>query len=131
LTLPPGPPAPDYREQTGKRGEALARAYLEQQGYQVIAVNWRCPHGEIDLIVQKEGWTVFVEVRTRRSANTESAFGSITPGKRTRLLKAVHAYLDAQGDAETPWRVDVIAVALSRKAAPIIEHVEDALDWSS
>ena len=55
----------------GKRGEELAAAFLESEGYTILDRNWRCPQGEIDLVALDGVDTVFVEVKTRSSV----AFG--------------------------------------------------------
>jgi putative endonuclease len=115
--------------QTGQRGESLAVDYLRAQGYVILGNNWRCTLGELDIIAQKDDTLVFVEVRTRVARNTEDALASITLQKRARLLRAIHIYLKVHGLSDANWRVDVIAVALPRNAAPVIDHVEDALDW--
>lgn len=119
----------DKRHSTGAQGEHLAAAYLQKQGYTLITANWRCQHGEIDLVMQQGEMLVFVEVKTRRSAITAPAFDNITPRKRARLVAAVHAYLAAHPPEDAPWRIDAVAVALPRTGQPLIDHVEDALDW--
>lgn len=118
------------KQDTGKRGEQLAATYLRQRGYAIVQMNWRCPQGEIDIIARRDGELVFVEVRSRRAASTETAFESVSARKRERLVRAVHAYLNAHHlPTDSGWRVDVIAVALSAPSAERIAHVEDALDW--
>lgn len=112
---------------TGNYGEQLAADYLRKRGYDIIATNWHCPRGEIDIVAQHNALLVFVEVKTRRTRTTETAFASITPQKRERLIASVYAWLDQNADDEANWRIDVIAIALTRQ--PTIEHVEDALDW--
>lgn len=116
---------------TGERGEQLATDYLKRQGYSILARNWRCKRGEIDIIAQSStGDLAFVEVRTRHATNTERAFESISPPKQKRLIAATRLYLNTVITGPKPnWRIDVIAVALRRGMTPIIEHVEDALDW--
>jgi putative endonuclease len=117
------------RQAFGQQGERLAAQYLQQRGCALLAANWRCPHGEIDLIMQQGETLVFVEVKTRRSATTAPAFTAITPRKRQRLIAAAQAYLAAYHDDQIAWRVDAVAVAIPPRGQPIIEHVEDALDW--
>ncbi len=115
----------------GKQGEQLAAEHLQQHGYIILAANWRCLEGEIDLIAQRDAILVFVEVRTRRSG-TEAAFASIGARKRHLIEQAAYRYLaerDSTADENVAWRVDVIAVAIPPQGAPIIEHVEDALGW--
>ena len=115
--------------QIGARGEWLARNHLIQQGYTILDSNWSTRFGEIDIVAQSKGVYVFVEVKTRRSHNTETALAGITAAKHERIIKAVYQYLDDKGlDEDTAWRIDVIGVALDRGQA-VIDHVEDAFDW--
>ena len=114
----------------GDHGERLACHYLQRRGYVIIDSNWSCIDGELDIVARRGDALVFVEVKTRRDANTEAALASITPAKRERLLKAAWRYLhDKCIDPEQPWRLDVIAVALDGPRSRRIAHVEDAFDW--
>ncbi|MBC8099298.1 MAG: YraN family protein [Armatimonadetes bacterium] len=122
-------PSSSPTQSIGQKGEALAASYLQAQGWAILATNWRCTRGELDIIAQHGAMLVFVEVRTRRAENTEAAFASITPTKRKRLMAAIYDYLAQQDLGDTDWRVDAIAVALRRHAAPLIDHAEDALGW--
>lgn len=119
----------DAARSLGQRGEHLAARHLESRGYHIVAVNWRCPQGELDIIARQGEVLVFVEVRARRAPLTETAFESINARKRTRIGRAAHAYLALHCLEDTPWRIDVIAVALPPSGHPVIEHVEDALNW--
>ncbi len=117
------------QQDTGTHGETLAADYLTGQGYTLITRNWHCRQGELDLVMRQGELLVFVEVRTRHAETTESAFASVQPPKQQRLIAAIHAYLDQHNSPDAAWRLDLIAVALPWQGAPIIEHVEDALDW--
>ncbi|MGQ9887047.1 MAG: YraN family protein [Aggregatilineales bacterium] len=117
------------RTELGRLGEQIAAQYLMQRGYTLLASNWRCKNGEIDLVAQRDSGIVFVEVRTRRAASVDPAFESITPRKRERLLAAIHAYLAETGLENENWRVDIIAVAIRHSRPPVVEHLEDGLDW--
>ncbi|MFZ4438247.1 MAG: YraN family protein, partial [Syntrophales bacterium] len=55
------------RISTGKKGEELAAAYLEEAGYRIIERNYRCLFGEIDMVAEEGETLVFVEVKSRRS----------------------------------------------------------------
>ena len=112
---------------TGRLGEDLATRYLQRRGYDILASNWRCPHGELDIVARIGGKLVFLEVRTRRQSDTEEAFASITARKRERLLAAIHEWLESNRQQDADWQVDVIGVALGARTK--IDHVEDALDW--
>jgi putative endonuclease len=113
----------------GQHGEQLAADYLISQDYQIVTTNWHCKHGEIDIIARKENVLVFVEVRTRRAETTEGAFESVTPRKQHRMAASAQSYLTLQELEPLDWRVDVIAIAIPRTGAPIIDHAEDALGW--
>lgn len=117
------------KQSFGQRGEQLAADFLTHQGYTVIAVNWHCRYGEIDIIARQGDTTVFLEVRTRHASLPESAFASISERKRERLIRAVHLYLARYHLEDALWRVDVIAIAFPESGSPIIEHVQDALGW--
>jgi putative endonuclease len=114
---------------TGQRGEQLAASYLKKQGYHIITTNWRCKLGEIDIVARQNETLVFVEVRTRHAPLPEAAFESIRSRKQERLVKAAHLYLSTHHLDDISWRVDVIAIAVPQKGDPLIEHVQDALEW--
>lgn len=118
------------RQETGALGEQLAQRYLKERGYAILEANRANTYGEIDIIAERAGGLIFVEVKTRQASETEAALAGITPAKRERLIHAIYLYLHEMGwDEEKPWRIDVIAVALSREQAPKIDHLEDAFDW--
>ena len=119
----------DSTRHLGQRGELLAAAHLRARGYAIVDVNWRCTRGELDIVARDGDTLVFVEVRARHTVTTDAAFESIGPRKRSRLISAAYAYLAAHKLDDCAWRVDVIAVAQPPGRAPILEHVENALDW--
>jgi putative endonuclease len=77
----------------GKFAENRAESLLKSSGLSIVARNWRCRHGEIDLIAQDGGTLVFVEVRSRRRADFGSAADSITAAKQRRIILAARQYL--------------------------------------
>jgi putative endonuclease len=80
----------------GVEAEAMAAAFLEHKGLKILARNYRCRLGEIDLVAREGDTTVFVEVRSRRSSAFGGAAASITAAKRQRLLKAARHYISRQ-----------------------------------
>lgn len=97
------------RQIAGDIGEEQALAHLTKHGFSLVERNFHCRGGEIDLIVQKEGMLVFVEVRKRASGQFGGAAASVIPAKQARLKKAAQFYL--QRYAEPPvCRFDVIAI---------------------
>ncbi|MCC6535124.1 MAG: YraN family protein [Burkholderiales bacterium] len=93
----------------GRHAEALAARYLERRGLRIVARNWRCRRGEIDLIARDGPVLVFVEVRQRASRSHGGAAESITLAKRGKLVAAANHYL-ARAGMESPCRFDAILV---------------------
>jgi putative endonuclease len=115
------------RIRLGQRGEALAAEKLAALGYEVVARNYRCTAGELDLIARLGPVWVFVEVRTRRGVAFGSPEESVTPRKRRHLLAAAQTYLQEHALADVDWRVDLVAVQLSPRGellrVDVIENV--------
>ncbi len=115
------------RRQMGQRGEELAASYLEKMGCRVVQRNYRCPQGELDLVVEDGEDLVFVEVRTKRQPCLFQPEETITRSKALRLVKLGERYLAATGQEQRPWRVDVVAVELGNRGEPVrIERFKDA-----
>jgi putative endonuclease len=104
----------DPRHSLGRRGEELAAAELIRRGYRLCRRNWRCRAGEVDIVAQHDGWLVFVEVRTRRGPDMGTPEASLTPAKQARMIRVAQSYLDAFGFADLDWRIDVVAVEMTR-----------------
>ena len=110
----------------GKKGEAIAKQYLEEKGYTILELNWRFKKAEIDIIAKdvEEDVLVFVEVKTRSS----NAFGSpeefVTDQKEKLMGDAAYVYA---GIIQHDWeiRFDIIAVLLENDT-PQISHLPDA-----
>jgi putative endonuclease len=82
--------------QRGQWAEAIAAAYLKAQGLRELKRNYRCPAGEIDIIMQHQTTLVFVEVRYRANDRYGHALETIIPRKQRRLLKAAWHYLQTR-----------------------------------
>ena len=106
----------------GELAESLAADYLQRRGLRLLARNYRCRLGEIDLILADGEVLVFAEVRLRRNAAYGGAAASITAAKRQRILRAARHYLS--GRPEPACRFDV--VLLDALAADRIEWIKDA-----
>ena len=100
------------RQRLGRRGEEFARRHLIANGYSILQANYRVRTGEIDLVTQKDGNLVFVEVRTRTGDSVGSPEESITPRKREHLVETAQHYLQEHGNEGRDWRIDLVAVAL-------------------
>ncbi|MCX7893045.1 MAG: YraN family protein [Burkholderiales bacterium] len=106
----------------GARAEDLAAAFLERQGLRVVARNYRCRLGEIDLVLADGPALVFAEVRYRSSAAFGGAAASVTRAKRERIVAAASHFL--AGKPERPCRFDV--VVLDRLAPDAVQWIRDA-----
>lgn len=122
----------DQRRSIGRHGEVLAATFLRRQGYGIIATNWRCAAGEIDIVATDDEELVFVEVRTRRGDRQGSAEESVTPVKQRRLIALAETYLQHLEQERTPWRgsyrIDVVAIQLSADAEPRLHHLRHAVE---
>ena len=107
----------------GQSAEARAEAFLQTRGLKLLARNWRCRFGEIDLVMQDGATLVFVEVRLRSRSDFGGAAASVTPAKQKKLLAAARQYL-ATLKTLPPCRFDV--VALSGNATP--DWIKNAFD---
>lgn len=114
------------RQTLGVLGEELAGHYLRAQGYRILARNFDCPLGEIDLVAREGQTLVFVEVKTRRSDALGPPAEAVTRWKRRQMANAAACYLKRFGLRDVPCRFDVVGVLLPRGAEPRIELVRDA-----
>ncbi|MDO9347866.1 MAG: YraN family protein [Anaerolineales bacterium] len=115
------------RQRIGRWGEAVAADYLINKGFRLLTTNARTPYGEIDLICQREGQIVFVEVKTRTSHTFGYPEDSVTPRKQAHMLAAAEHYLQ-EHELDDDWQFDVIAVEGSPgDQSPRITHFENVL----
>lgn len=105
----------------GEWAEELACRYLREQGYLIVARNWRWPGGEVDIIAKDGDTLVFVEVKGRRGGSHGAPEEAVDARKRARLWRTAQAFL---GDklGRVPVRFDVIGVGPSG-----INHVRGAV----
>jgi len=112
----------------GARGEAIAVAYLEGQKFTIIARNFRCKGGEVDIVARDGRTLVFVEVKTRRSLSCGLPQASVTPFKQRQNSKAALTWLAKHRLHDACARFDVIAILLRDHQVPAIEHIRNAFD---
>ena len=115
----------------GAIGEELARHHLEAKGYRVVATNYRCRWGEVDLIARDGPEWVFVEVRTRRNAAYGSPEESVTPAKARRLTLTAQDFLRQRvaAPANLEWRIDLVAILLGPNRRVLsINHLENIVE---
>ncbi len=96
----------------GRQGERLAAQELTRRGYEIVARNWRCAAGEVDIIARRGVTWGFFEVRTRRGSECGSPEESLTPVKQARMAAVAESYLAEQEAAEVDWRLGLVAVEM-------------------
>lgn len=113
----------------GRKGESLAKAHLENAGYEIMDENWTYDRAEIDLIAYKDSIIIFAEVKTR----TGSFFGEpedfVDARKQKLLVKAADEYIylmNHQGEV----RFDIISILFDKQKNYTLKHIEDAF-WPS
>jgi putative endonuclease len=109
----------------GRIGEAAALATYRAQGFALVARNWRCPIGELDLVLERRGLLVFCEVKTRRGGRFGAPFEAVHGAKQRKLRALAQAFLN---QASPPQRVrfDVASVTLSPGGRPQVYVFEEA-----
>ena len=100
------------RKETGRTGEQIAARYLHRNGFRLLAQNYRCEVGEIDLIAEDRGTVVFVEVKTRRTLIAGTPEEAVDRDKRRRIRRAAQWYLKAWQRWPQKVRFDVVGVEL-------------------
>lgn len=95
----------------GNEKEQIAAAYLEAQGYKIVACNYFCSAGEIDLIARDGAYLVFVEVKYRKDLKNGYPEDAITTRKRHSIIKTASQYLLRHGlSFDSPCRFDVVSI---------------------
>lgn len=111
------------KDELGARGERLAERHLLRTGMTLLDRNWRCPQGEIDLVLRDGDEVVFVEVKTRSSVAFGHPLEAITAAKLARLRRLAGAWCEAHPGAGR-IRIDAVAVIAPRDLPAVIEHLE-------
>lgn len=125
----PGPPArrgPGHNRVLGSRGEEAAARDYGAQGYRIVARNWRCRHGEVDLVVARGGTLVFCEVKTRRSERFGVPAEAVTPAKQRRLRRIAAAFLAERAERHAMIRFDVVEVRVGDDGSTALTRIEAA-----
>jgi putative endonuclease len=110
----------------GVRGEDAAADGYRRRGYRIVARNWRCRLGELDLVAERRGILVFCEVKSRRrGALLGGGYEAVTWRKQAKLRALAEAFLQATGSLPQAIRFDVASVAVGAGRSTV-EVFEDA-----
>ncbi|MFC1905671.1 YraN family protein [Chloroflexota bacterium] len=117
------------RQDVGALGEKIARDFLKKKGYHIRETNFRCQYGEIDIITDRKGVLIFVEVRTKTTIDFGSPEESITYAKKEKLIASALTYINTHRNLPISWRIDFVAVELDQRCkASRIELFENAVN---
>lgn len=114
--------------QSGKDAELQALNYLQQQGLRLLAQNWLCKRGELDLVMLDGDTVVFVEVRYRKHAQWGGALASIDGRKRQKLILAAQFSCKEHRWADSPCRFDVVAMESTPAGPADLNWLKNAFD---
>lgn len=115
------------RARLGRWGEKQAERLLKRKGLHTLVRNFSCQTGELDrIMVDRDGTTVFVEVKTRADEEFAPVEAAITPAKRRRMIQAARYFLARYDLQDRPCRFDVITIILGHSGRPQIRHYENA-----
>lgn len=113
------------KAETGRAGEQLAASHFIKLGFEVVERNFRSRRAEIDLIVKRDNWLIFVEVKTRSSSDYGEPEAFVDRKQTRNIFDAAEDYIYSRN-----WlghiRFDIISVKLGRP--PEIVHFEDAIN---
>ncbi|MEJ7635247.1 YraN family protein [Aeromicrobium sp.] len=107
----------------GTYGERIAADHLESLGMVVLARNWTCRFGEVDIVARDGSTLVICEVKTRSSTTYGGPFEAVTGHKANRLRRLAMHWLEVH-DVEPPSvRIDVVSVVVPARGAPVVERI--------
>jgi putative endonuclease len=117
--------AANSRMNCGKSGEDLAARFLAENGFTILARNYRYERAEIDIVAEEGEELVFVEVKTRRSRSYGAPEEAVTEEKQEQIRSAAEGYLYQHDVDDRPCRFDIVAVEVKDGMAEI-RHLRDA-----
>jgi len=95
---------------TGKEGEEIAAAFLEQRGYRIVAKNFRSRYGEIDLIAWDQETLVFIEVKSRSSDLFGGPVGGVNHRKQVKIGLVAAGFIQKERLWSSPCRFDIVSI---------------------
>lgn len=111
------------KDELGRYGEDLAAEYLARCGLTILARNWRCRSGEIDILARDGSALVVCEVKSRTSTSFGTPAEAVTRRKLRRLRELALHWLDEQELYVPEIRFDVIAIVRPPSGRPVLEHL--------
>jgi putative endonuclease len=112
-----------HKQALGAHGEAIAARHLVERGMVVLDRNWRCPDGEIDLVLRDGRVLVVCEVKTRRSTAYGTPLEAVTAVKAARLRRLAAQWVAAHDLRVPDLRIDLVGIVCPHDGPPVIDHV--------
>jgi putative endonuclease len=109
----------------GRRGEDLAAEFFIRRGFTIVARNWHCRGGELDLVVFKGEELRVIEVKTRRSSTALQPWETVTDVKLERIGTALARFLAAHAELPDEAHIDVLAISFTRAGTPVYRWLKD------
>lgn len=120
----------EYAKQVlGKKGEKIAEQYLKTKGYKLVARNYRCPLGELDLIALDRRVIVFIEVKTRTGHRFGTPLEAVEFRKQQKMIRVAQYFLSEKRLHQREARFDVVGISWPQRE-PVVEHIENAFELS-
>lgn len=116
------------RQNLGRRGEDIAVEELRRKGHTILTRNYRCHHGEIDIIAKKHDVLEFIEVKTRTGKGYGHPASSVTRHKQRQISRSAQYYLAQHNLFDSPARFDVITIVIDPIQGPLVEIIPNAFD---
>jgi putative endonuclease len=113
------------RQQFGEIGERIAERWLRKQGWRVVQRRFRNGHRDIDLVVEREGTVVFVEVKARRGRVFGDPVEAVNWSKQRELARSASVWIDRHGRPDESYRFDVVGVLVEGDRVRV-RHVANA-----
>ena len=114
------------RDEVWRSGEGAAWEAYRRRGYRLLARNWRCPLGEIDLVLGLPDLVVFCEVKARRPGPLGEPYEAVTAIKQRKLRALAQAFVAERGSRDAAYRFDVASVTVDARERARVEVYEDA-----
>ncbi len=112
--------------QLGARGEALAWNFLKKSGYSIVEKNYRTRFGEMDVIAEKEGSLIFIEIKTRRNHHFGLPAEAVDWRKRRKMIQVAESYLQQKKMENREARFDILSITWDGTTEPHFEILDHA-----
>ena len=114
------------KDAVGRYGEQVAARHLEEAGLRVLATNWRCPIGELDIVATEGPVLVFCEVKTRSTTQYGPPAEAVGPVKARKVRAVARQWLLDHPGWPGDLRFDVVSVLRRPRGAALVEHLRGA-----